>query len=522
MFTITSILLLTLAFFFDAGSYTAENFQSTAFDVKDHYEMIIDTHENLLDGWHQIYSDSAILQVVSYFDLLDVVNSNSEVKWDMARSHHILGSIYAANKDYNMAMEHFIISLKSLDDLPDGMYPIQRNRLTGLIYKKISSMFLFCEFFDMSFDVLLESIDKFQECNDSSHLLVEYLTLGSFCDMLDENGSNPDTNLYYIRKAENYLSKFQEQSYERAYYDYCLSYYYRSIGHQDTALILRAKALRNMPKYNSFYYSMNRAAAYAFYAEQEYDSALYYALEAFRSPDLFDQRDAAEGLSEIYKCLGDEKESAKYASIYRESQKKCLDLKIKNATIIKTYDAYVKDKILCENNEKQTQSVWIVMIMVVVVIIIYFYIKKNKSVSSEELTNTLFLDKWNIFQETEIFMSIIERCDDNKDLMGDTIMYFKQPLTNAEITTFEATINSIFCDFTNRFSLKHPNLTKVELDYCFLSILPITEIQKAGLLSLSYQGIVSRRKRVSTKLKESLHDQKLIDFMKKSLKDGLI
>jgi hypothetical protein len=65
-------------------------------------------------------------------------------------------------------------------------------------------------------------------------------------------------------------------------------------------------------------------------------------------------------------------------------------------------------------------------------------------------------------------------------------------------------------------------MTKVELDYCFISILPLTEIQKAGLLSLSYQGIVSRRKRVTSKLKESLQNQKLIDFMKKSLKDGLI
>lgn len=85
---------------------------------------------------------------------------------------------------------------------------MQKNRLKGLIYKKISSMFLFCEFFDKSYDMLLESIDKFQLYNDSSHLLVEYLTLGSFCDMFDEDGSNPDTNLYYIRKTENYLSKF--------------------------------------------------------------------------------------------------------------------------------------------------------------------------------------------------------------------------------------------------------------------------------------------------------------------------
>ena len=512
MLTTLFILLLTLTNPCEANTH----------DVNDYYEIILDNHEQLLNSWCHIYSDSSIMQVVDYFDSLDVVNSDSEVKWNKARCHHIKGSIYAANKDYTLAMEHFVISLKSLDDVPDPIYEMQKNYLTGLIYKKISSMFLFCEFFDKSFDMLLESIDKFHACNDSSHLLVEYLTLGSFCDMLDEDGPNPDTNLYYIRKAENYLSKFPEQSYERAYYDYCLSYYYRSVNQYDTALVLRTKALRNMPKYNSFYYSMSRAAAYAFYAEQKYDSALYYALEAFRSPDLFDQRDAAEGLSEIYKVLGDEKESVKYASIYREIQKKSLELKIQNATIGKIYDTYLNEK-MAEKNNGAGQAIWIVVILVVVsILIVVVYVKNNKNKSSYELANTLFLEKWNTFQETEIVMSIIERCDDNKDLMGDTVMYFKKPLTNTEISVFKATIDSLFNDFTNRFSSKYPDLTKVELDYCFISILPLTEIQKAGLLSLSYQGIVSRRKRVTSKLRESLQNQKLIDFMKKSLKYSLI
>ena len=238
---------------------------------------------------------------------------------------------------------------------------------------------------------------------------------------------------------------------------------------------------------------------------------------------MFDQRDAAEGLSEIYKVLGDEKESVKYASIYCEIQKKSLDLKIQNATIGKIYDTYLNEKMLPEKNDVARQAIWIVVILVIVAItILVVYVKNNKDKSSYELANTLFLEKWNTFQETEIVMSIIERCDDNKDLMGDTVMYFKKPLTNTEISVFKATIDSLFNDFTNRFSSKYSDLTKVEFDYCFISILPLTEIQKAGLLSLSYQGIVSRRKRVTNKLRESLQNQKLIDFMKKNLKDGLI
>lgn len=81
------ILLLTLTNPCEANSH----------DTNDYYEIILDNHEQLLNNWHQIYNDSSILQVVNYFDSLDVVNSDSKVKWNKARSHHILGSIYAAN-----------------------------------------------------------------------------------------------------------------------------------------------------------------------------------------------------------------------------------------------------------------------------------------------------------------------------------------------------------------------------------------------------------------------------------------
>lgn len=517
------------------------NPQNTPAEIEVCYERTIAVHEQLLDSWHQICCDSAISPVVSYFDSLDIVCPNPVVKWNKARSHYVLGSICSYNLDYVRAMEHFVVALETLEDISKSTYETQKHRLVGLIDKKISSLFLFCELFDKSFDMQMECINEFLACNDSSRLVVEYLTLGSFCDMLGENGSNPDTNLYYIRKAENYLRGFPEQSYERAYYDYCLSYYYKSINQHDTALTLQAKALRNMPQHNSFYYSMNRAAAFAFYADGKYDSALYYALEAFKSPDFFDQRDAAEGLSEIYKEIGDESESAKYASIYRDAQSRYLDIKIQNAAIEKIYDTYLH-KVLTETKEKHGQPIWLVAALILMSAIIILWMKrlgtkKNKPDNNaiiptvetmqsmpnrEEMASALFLERWSAFQETEIFNSIIDRCNDNKNLMAETIMYFDKPLTISEMSLFKATLDSLFNDFTNRFSLQHSDLTSVELDYCFVSILPLSETQKAGLFSLSYQGMVSRRKRVTNKLKEALCDQKLTDFMKKAIKDGLV
>ena len=92
MFATLFLLLLTLTNPCEANPH----------DKNDYYETVIDNHEQLLNSWHQIYNDSAILHVVDYFDSLDVVNSDSEVRWNKARGHHILGSICAANKDYTL------------------------------------------------------------------------------------------------------------------------------------------------------------------------------------------------------------------------------------------------------------------------------------------------------------------------------------------------------------------------------------------------------------------------------------
>lgn len=123
---------------------------------------------------------------------------------------------------------------------------------------------------------------------------------------------------------------------------------------------------------------MNRAAAYAFFIEKEYDSALYHAYAAYNSPYIVDQRYAAEGLSEIYKVLGYESESVKYASIYQEIQRKYLDPKIQNASISKTYDTYIQDKTLSKLQKNNIKPIWIIIITVVVILIIIKLRTKRK------------------------------------------------------------------------------------------------------------------------------------------------
>ena len=75
-------------------------------------------------------------------------------------------------------------------------------------------------------------------------------------------------------------------------------------------------------------------------------------------------------------------------------------------------------------------------------------------------------------------------------------------------------INISFNDFVNKFRETFPELNKGEIDYCMLSILRITEIHKAALLGLSYQGCVSRKKKVLEKTKMSNVNDDILFLLK--------
>ncbi|MBR2052499.1 MAG: hypothetical protein IJ961_08500, partial [Bacteroidales bacterium] len=88
-------------------------------------------------------------------------------------------------------------------------------------------------------------------------------------------------------------------------------------------------------------------------------------------------------------------------------------------------------------------------------------------------------------------------------------------LKENEKMNLEKEINHCFKDFVNHIRKTYPELNKGEIDYCMISLLDISEIHKAALLGLSYQGCVSRRKRVAEKTKMSNINEDLMLFLQK-------
>ncbi len=136
--------------------------------------------------------------------------------------------------------------------------------------------------------------------------------------------------------------------------------------------------------------------------------------------------------------------------------------------------------------------------------------KKRVKVNKED-----FSERWNSFTSSEIFISIKDKCENESDLNAANVSVSMIRLKENEIMNLEKEINFCFDDFTDKFRKTFPKLNKGEIDYCMLSLLNISEIHKAALLGLSYQGCVSRKKRVVEKTKMSNINEDLMSFLQK-------
>ena len=143
-------------------------------------------------------------------------------------------------------------------------------------------------------------------------------------------------------------------------------------------------------------------------------------------------------------------------------------------------------------------------------IFIFIIINRKRKIANSEF----FSERWNKFESSEIYVLIKNRCESESDLSAVNVSTSMIRLRENEITNLQKEINISFNDFVNKFRETFPELNKGEIDYCMLSILRISEIHKAALLGLSYQGCVSRKKKVLEKTKMSNVNDEILFLLK--------
>ncbi len=450
---------------------------------------------------NEVADDDMIISVNGFIDSLNDADANRY--YLLSESHRILGYCHYTKCNFNVAIKEYISALKFSDKVKDNQ------NLKGDIYKNIADVFYDCENYTLAKELYFKSLDYCLNSLDSNNIVHDYRRIGNICYYLSEN-ENPDTLQYYMQKSMNF-AKNEEPLISALYMALTTAF------HQKEKLeglsSNRMKGISLLPDNRiAMNYSLNSYLSVLYQIEGDIDGAIKHSIIALGSDNMIKQMSAHKQLSDLYLINGDT-----ISSVYHD---------IKYDSINDILSEYKRAASAAENllheYEKESQDVvnkngdsyFIFMISTLIIIMTLSFLilikKKRRTVSKE-----YFSERWDRFTLSDIFLSIKDKCENESDLSAVNVSASMICLKENEKMNLEKMINFCFNNFVDELRKTFPELNKGEIDYCMISLLNISEIHKAALLGLSYQGCVSRRKRVVEKTKMSNINEDLMSFLQK-------
>lgn len=487
--------------------------------------------EILLQNNQDNEDSSIIINALQYFDsiyLSDSIGKHNrqrflENQWWRARTYHVLGYENQSKYLFMDATQNYINSLNIIDQYFSNDSTIKINRLYGSLYSHLGGMFLDCNMYETAKQLYFSSLDKYLQTNDSVAIANTYRQLGNICFYLNDT-KNPDTLFYYVQKSFPYMGT-HEHPYVSTLYSLIVELHY-AFYQSDSTFVNPFIGIDVLLQGKNYRFLMYKYLSCIYLLEGDYEAALTATLQQMESSDLKIKMDAFERIVTIYEKLGDTDKSLEYYKIYKQFQYQWSDIQRKSAGMEALYDDYEKHppKPVVF---KSTRNLWIFFGAVAVILIIAtvsLSMKKRwkkmpqPKISQKKEAQERFDEKWNQFESSEICDTIKNRCPKALNLTVNSVVYSKNHLTEDEKEALRKTLDQFFDNFTEKWQHSYPTLSEVELEYCFLSVLKLSEIQKAALLGISYQGCISRRNRAMEKMntKESLHI-----FLKQFIKSSL-
>ncbi|MBQ2908288.1 MAG: hypothetical protein IJE47_11065 [Bacteroidales bacterium] len=450
---------------------------------------------------NEVADDDMIISVNGFIDSLNDADANRY--YLLSESHRFLGYCHYTKCNFNIAIKEYISALKFSDKVKDNQ------NLKGDIYKNIADVFYDCENYTLAKELYFKSLDYCLNSLDSNNIVHDYRRIGNICYYLSEN-ENPDTLQYYMQKSMNF-AKNEEPLISALYMALTAAF------HQKEKLEglspNRMKGISLLPDNRiAMNYSLNSYLSVLYQIEGDIDGAIKHSIIALGSDNMIKQMSAHKQLSDLYLINGDT-----ISSVYHD---------IKYDSINDILSEYKRAASAAENllheYEKESQNVvnkngdsyFIFMISTLIIITTLSFLilikKKRRTVSKE-----YFSERWERLTLSDIFLSIKDKCENESDLSAVNVSASMICLKENEKMNLEKMINLCFNNFVDELRKTFPELNKGEIDYCMISLLNISEIHKAALLGLSYQGCVSRRKRVVEKTKMSNINEDLMSFLQK-------
>lgn len=413
-------------------------------------------------------------------------------------------------------MDSYIIALKYLDSLRPST---ATDSLYGVIYQHISDLFSECDKYESAKETYLQSLEYSIRADDSITIASCYRKIGNMCYYLSET-ENPDTLLFYMQKSIPYAK--DEDPYYSAFYMALIGIYKDKT---DIAGFIpeRPKGITLLPNgFDERQPFLNNYIAWFLWMIGETEQAISYAKQNVESDNLIQQIDALGMLSKVYLEIGDT--TAAIISVHRHDSLSQLlvEAKRKAACIEKQLRQYEDEKEQKWEKELSENSIkiviWILSLMFLLLVTTISLVLGKKRKTSKIQSVSSFLERFELLENSDICKRITTRCDSEPYLTASNVAASMICLTQSDWKELEKTYEQCFNGCIEKILHQYPNLNEGELHYYMLSLFDLSEVQKAALLGLSYQGSISRRNRVQNKTGvDNLHED-IINLFKNILK----
>lgn len=454
---------------------------------------------------NEIADNDIIITINGFIDSLDTSKNNINKYYLLSISHNTLGYCYYTKSNFSDAIKEYVNALNYTDKIKEEH---TYSKLRGSIYKNIADVFYECENYNLSKELYFKSLEYCMKSSDSNNIVHNYRKIGNICYYLSEN-ENPDTLQYYMQKSMSFVQK--EEPLISALYMALTTAFHQKEKIEGLSTN-RIKGISLLPDNKvAMNYSLNNYLSMLYYVEGDIDKAIKCSIIALDSDDIKKQMAAHNQLSNLYLISGDTLSSVYHNLKYDSLNYIFSEYKRRASVAENLLYEYEKEKQSIENkNGYRNVFTLISSLAVIMSIFIFIIINRKRKIANSEF----FSERWNKFESSEIYVLIKNRCESESDLSAVNVSTSMIRLRENEITNLQKEINISFNDFVNKFRETFPELNKGEIDYCMLSILRISEIHKAALLGLSYQGCVSRKKKVLEKTKMSNVNDDILFLLK--------
>ena len=277
-----------------------------------------------------------------------------------------------------------------------------------------------------------------------------------------------------------------------------------------------------------------------YYHEKQYDSACHYLNKVYlKTSSIYAKKQAAEWLVEICRAQGRVSEMHEYAEFlvpFANQEENQSEVKSQLTELYKDFGQKRQERMHQQAKEQYTKRAVVVVggILAMMLVVVFLYLRNKRKgehlkvqikeeqssheIQQEALSGKLKKyeedlcelkkqigqhDDWVnkagalSFSEELVCRLIMERVNEGRFLSNmDYKIYKRYALNKEQLIELRRAVDHHFNKFTMRITKAHPELTRLDLDYCCLYLLGLTDADISALMQRAYNTVNERNSKL--------------------------